>query len=67
MNLCTGESEEREFDSLVLATTNTPEDRLTKELAGAGLGSARHRRHRRRPLGLDGVLRGHESWRRLAL
>jgi 2,4-dienoyl-CoA reductase-like NADH-dependent reductase (Old Yellow Enzyme family)/thioredoxin reductase len=37
MNLYTGESEEREFDSLVLATTNTPEDRLTKELAGAGL------------------------------
>jgi 2,4-dienoyl-CoA reductase-like NADH-dependent reductase (Old Yellow Enzyme family)/thioredoxin reductase len=37
MNLYTGESEEREFDSLVLATTNTPEDRLTKELAAAGL------------------------------
>jgi 2,4-dienoyl-CoA reductase-like NADH-dependent reductase (Old Yellow Enzyme family)/thioredoxin reductase len=37
MNLYTGETEEREFDSLVLATTNTPEDRLTKELAGAGL------------------------------
>jgi 2,4-dienoyl-CoA reductase-like NADH-dependent reductase (Old Yellow Enzyme family) len=37
INLYTGESEEREFDSLVLATTNTPEDRLTKELAGAGL------------------------------
>ena len=31
------EFEEREFDSLVLATTNTPEDRLTKELADAGL------------------------------
>jgi hypothetical protein len=37
MNLYTGESEEREFDSLVLATTNTPEDRLTKALATAGL------------------------------
>jgi 2,4-dienoyl-CoA reductase-like NADH-dependent reductase (Old Yellow Enzyme family)/thioredoxin reductase len=37
MNLYTGESEEREFDSLVLATTNTPEDRLTKALAGTGL------------------------------
>ncbi|MGE0118582.1 MAG: FAD-dependent oxidoreductase [Dongiaceae bacterium] len=37
MNLYTGEFEEREFDSLVLATTNTPEDRLTRELAGAGL------------------------------
>jgi 2,4-dienoyl-CoA reductase-like NADH-dependent reductase (Old Yellow Enzyme family)/thioredoxin reductase len=37
MNLYTGEFEEREFDSLVLATTNTPEDRLTKELADAGL------------------------------
>ncbi|HUL07895.1 MAG TPA: FAD-dependent oxidoreductase [Candidatus Acidoferrum sp.] len=37
MSLYTGETEEREFDSLVLATTNTPEDRLTKALAGAGL------------------------------
>jgi 2,4-dienoyl-CoA reductase-like NADH-dependent reductase (Old Yellow Enzyme family)/thioredoxin reductase len=37
LNLYTGETEEREFDSLVLATTNTPEDRLTKALAGAGL------------------------------
>jgi NADPH-dependent 2,4-dienoyl-CoA reductase/sulfur reductase-like enzyme len=37
INLYTGELEEREFDSLVLATTNTPEDRLTKELADAGL------------------------------
>ena len=37
MNLYTGETEEREFDSLVLATTNTPEDRLTKALAGTGL------------------------------
>jgi len=37
INLYTGETEEREFDSLVLATTNTPEDRLTKELAGAGV------------------------------
>jgi len=35
MNLYTGETEEREFDSLVLATTNTPEDRLTKDLAAA--------------------------------
>jgi len=37
MNLYTGEIEEREFDSLVLAATNIPEDRLAKELAGAGL------------------------------
>ena len=27
----------REFDSLVLATTNTPEDALTHALAGSGL------------------------------
>ena len=37
MNLYTGNSDTREFDTLVLATTNTPEDKLTKELSGAGL------------------------------
>lgn len=37
VNLYTGEADEREFDSLVLATTNTPEDELTKALAGSGL------------------------------
>jgi NADPH-dependent 2,4-dienoyl-CoA reductase/sulfur reductase-like enzyme len=37
VNLYTGEADEREFDSLVLATTNTPDDRLTRELSGAGL------------------------------
>ncbi|MEQ8697397.1 MAG: FAD-dependent oxidoreductase [Bauldia litoralis] len=33
----TGEIEERKFDYLVLAGTNTPEDSLTKELAADGL------------------------------
>lgn len=37
LNLYTGDREEREFDSLVLATTNTPEDGLTKTLAGSGI------------------------------
>ena len=36
INLYTGDIEERDFDSLVLATTNRPEDSLTKALAGAG-------------------------------
>jgi NADPH-dependent 2,4-dienoyl-CoA reductase/sulfur reductase-like enzyme len=35
MNLYTGDIEERQFDSLVLATTNDPEDRLSHELAGS--------------------------------
>jgi hypothetical protein len=35
MNLYTGDTEEREFDSLVLATTNEPEDRLQRELAAS--------------------------------
>lgn len=34
LNLYTGETEDREFDSLVLATTNTPDDHLSKDLAG---------------------------------
>ena len=33
MNLYTGDTEERDFDSLVLATTNTVEDSLRRELA----------------------------------
>jgi len=37
MNLYTGDIEEREFDSLVLATTNEPEDLLSRELAGSAL------------------------------
>jgi NADPH-dependent 2,4-dienoyl-CoA reductase/sulfur reductase-like enzyme len=37
MNLYTGDVEEREFDSLVLATTNDPEDLLSRELAGSAL------------------------------
>ncbi len=37
VDLHTGEEEERDFDSLVLATTNTPEDDLTKALAGSGI------------------------------
>jgi len=37
LNLYTNDKENREFDTLVLATTNTPEDKLTKELADAGL------------------------------
>jgi hypothetical protein len=36
-DLYTGEAEEREFDNLVLACTNTPDDRLTAELADSGL------------------------------
>ncbi len=36
MNLYTGDEEEREFDSLVLATTNRPEDHLGKALAASG-------------------------------
>lgn len=35
MNLYTGDVEERDFDSLVLATTNQADDGLTKELAGS--------------------------------
>jgi NADPH-dependent 2,4-dienoyl-CoA reductase/sulfur reductase-like enzyme len=37
VDLFTGDKEEREFDSLVMAGTNTPEDHLTKALAGAGM------------------------------
>ena len=37
MNLYTGDEEERSFDSLVLATTNTVEDRLSRELGDGGL------------------------------
>ena len=37
LNLYTGDEEERDFDSLVLATTNTPEDHLARELAGSGV------------------------------
>jgi NADPH-dependent 2,4-dienoyl-CoA reductase/sulfur reductase-like enzyme len=37
MNLYTGDVEEREFDSLVLATTNDPDDLLSRELAGSSL------------------------------
>ncbi len=37
VNLYTGDEDEREFDSLVLATTNTPEDELTAALAGSQL------------------------------
>ena len=37
LNLYTGDEEERDFDSLVLATTNTPEDHLTRALAGSGI------------------------------
>jgi 2,4-dienoyl-CoA reductase-like NADH-dependent reductase (Old Yellow Enzyme family)/thioredoxin reductase len=37
VHLYTKEEELREFDSLVLATTGTPDDRLQKELAGSGL------------------------------
>ena len=35
INLYTGDVEEREFDSLVLATTNRVEDHLTRALAGS--------------------------------
>ena len=37
VNLYTGDEETREFDSLVLATTNRPDDALLSELASAGL------------------------------
>ena len=37
VNLYTGDVEEREFDSLVLACTGSPEDGLTRALAGSGL------------------------------
>lgn len=37
LNLYTMDREEREFDSLVLATTNTPEDGLTRALAESGI------------------------------
>jgi 2,4-dienoyl-CoA reductase-like NADH-dependent reductase (Old Yellow Enzyme family) len=37
VDLFTGDKETREFDSLVLACTNTPEDGLTKALGGAGI------------------------------
>jgi hypothetical protein len=37
MNLYTGDIEERQFDSLVLATTNEPEDGLSHELADCGI------------------------------
>jgi NADPH-dependent 2,4-dienoyl-CoA reductase/sulfur reductase-like enzyme len=37
LNLYTMDREEREFDSLVLALTNTPEDGLTKALADSGM------------------------------
>ena len=37
MNLITEEVEERDFDSLVLATTSHPDDSLHKELADSGL------------------------------
>ena len=36
VNLYTGDEEEREFDSLVLASTNVPNDALTQELDGSG-------------------------------
>ena len=35
LNLLTGDIEEREFNSLVLATTNRPDDELTRALSGA--------------------------------
>jgi NADH dehydrogenase FAD-containing subunit len=37
LNLYTNDKENREFDTLVLATTNTPENKLTKDLASAGV------------------------------
>ncbi len=37
LNLYTGDKETRDFDTLVLATTNTPEDALTAELAADGI------------------------------
>ncbi|MEZ5923707.1 MAG: FAD-dependent oxidoreductase [Hyphomicrobiaceae bacterium] len=49
VNLYTGDEEVREFDTLVTATTNVPEDRLSRELEGSGialhsLGDAIHAR-----------------------
>jgi 2,4-dienoyl-CoA reductase-like NADH-dependent reductase (Old Yellow Enzyme family)/thioredoxin reductase len=49
VNLYTGDEEVREFDTLVTATTNVPEDRLSKALDGSGialhtLGDAVHAR-----------------------
>jgi 2,4-dienoyl-CoA reductase-like NADH-dependent reductase (Old Yellow Enzyme family) len=37
VNLYTGDREEREFDTLVLATTNSSDDRLSRELQDASL------------------------------
>ena len=37
VNLYTGDEEVREFDSLVTATTNVPEDALAKALEGSGI------------------------------
>ncbi|MGY8996712.1 MAG: FAD-dependent oxidoreductase, partial [Alphaproteobacteria bacterium] len=37
LNLYTSDKETRDFDTLVLATTNTPEDALTAELAADGI------------------------------
>jgi hypothetical protein len=37
INLYTGDIEEREFDTLVLATTNERDDHLSRELEGAGM------------------------------
>jgi NADH dehydrogenase FAD-containing subunit len=37
VNLYTGDEEVRAFDTLVLATTNLPEDGLTRALEGSGL------------------------------
>ncbi len=49
VNLYTGDEEVREFDTLVTATTNVPEDRIFKALEGSGialhtLGDAVHAR-----------------------
>ena len=37
MNLYTGDIEERDFDTLVLATTNERDDHLSRELEGSGM------------------------------
>jgi len=37
VNLYTGDEEERDFDTLVLACTNTPENHLSADLAGSGI------------------------------
>jgi len=37
INLYTGDIEERDFDTLVLATTNERDDRLSRELEGSGM------------------------------